>query len=192
MSDCCSAPGLMPLEQGLDILMQGITPVTDTELVSLEDSLGRILASDIISPINVPSHDNSAMDGYAMRLQDLASTDTLPLGGQSFAGHPFAGEIPARHCIRIMTGASIPEGADIVIMQEQTSSTDAGIQFLKKPANTGANIRNAGEDIAKGDCVFNPGQKIKPQDVGLLASLGVAQVPVYRKLKWPYSQPVMN
>ena len=183
MTDCCSTPGLMPLEQGLDILMQGIRPVTDTERVSLEDSLGRILSSAVISPVNVPSHDNSAMDGYAVKLQDLQSTDTLPLGGQSFAGHPFSGELPAGHCIRIMTGASIPEGADIVIMQEQTSTTEQGIRFLKIPPEVGANIRNAGEDIAEGNCVFKPGQKIKPQDVGLLASLGVAQIPVYRKLK---------
>ena len=183
MTDCCSTPGLMPLEQGLNILMQGIKPVTNTEQVSLEDSLGRILSSNIISPINVPSHDNSAMDGYALKLADLDNTETLPLGGQSFAGHPFSGEIPAGHCIRIMTGASIPQGADVVIMQEQTKTTEHGIQFLKKPDNRGANIRNAGEDIAEGDCVFQVGQKVKPQDVGLLASLGVAQVPVFRKLK---------
>lgn len=183
MTDCCSTPGLMSLEQGLNILMQGITAVTDREQVSLEDSLGRVLATDIVSPINVPSHDNSAMDGYALRLRDLDHTDILPLDGQSFAGHPFVGAMPEGHCIRIMTGASIPQGADIVIMQEHTKTTEQGIQFLKKPAKTGANIRNAGEDISEGCCVFNAGQKIKPQDVGLLASLGIAQVPVYRKLK---------
>lgn len=183
MTDCCSTPGLISLEQGLNTLMQSIKPITDSEQVNLEESLGRILSSNIISPINVPSHDNSAMDGYALKLKDLDKTDTLPLGGQSFAGHPFSGEMPAGHCIRIMTGASIPQGADCVIMQEQTNVTDNDVQFLEKPEKTGVNVRRAGEDIAEGDCVFNIGQKIKPQDIGLLASLGVAQVLVYRKLK---------
>lgn len=183
MTDCCSTPGLISLEQALDSLVNAIEPVTGTEQVSLEESLDRIIAEDIISPINVPSHDNSAMDGYALRLEDLDHSDVLPLGGQSFAGHPFSGSIPAGHCIRIMTGASIPEGADCVIMQEHTETSEQGIRFVKKPAEAGNNIRKAGEDIASGDKVFTAGNKIKPQDIGLLASLGIARVPVYRRLK---------
>ena len=183
MSDCCATPDLMSLEQGLDILMKRIEPVTDTENVSLEDCLGRIVSSDIVSPINVPSHDNSAMDGYALRLKDLNDSHELPLAGKSFAGHPFSGTLPAGQCVRIMTGASIPDGADTVIMQEQTEVTDQGVRFLKKPAKSGANIRCAGEDILEGCCVFSSGHKLKPQDIGLLASLGVSHVPFYRKLK---------
>ena len=183
MTDCCSAPGLISLEQALDSLLNTVKPVAETELVALEESLDRIIAKDIISPINVPSHNNSAMDGYALRLADLQHSDALPLGGRSFAGHPFSGTIPANHCIRIMTGASIPEGADCVIMQEHTEVSGDTVHFVKKPANTGSNIRKAGEDIAEGDKVFNSGNKIKPQDIGLLASLGVAQVPVFRRLK---------
>ncbi len=183
MTDCCSAPGLMPIDEALNKLRQEISPVTETRLVNLEECLGRVLSADIVSPVNVPSHNNSAMDGYALRLCDLESTDTLPIGGQSFAGHPFEGEMPEGHCIRIMTGASIPSGADTVIMQEWTDTTESGVTFRKKPDASGSNIRNAGEDISEGDIVFNPGRKIRPQDVGLLASLGVAAIPVYRKVK---------
>ena len=183
MTDCCSAPGLISLEQALNSLINTIKPVTDIEQVSLEEGLDRILAEDIISPINVPSHDNSAMDGYALRLGDLDNSDVLPLGGQSFAGHPFSGIIPAGHCIRIMTGASIPEGADCVIMQEHTEASGNDIRFVEKPVKAGDNIRKAGEDITEGEQVFNAGNKIKPQDIGLLASLGIAKTPVYRRLK---------
>lgn len=183
MTDCCSAPGLISLEQALNSLISHIKVVTETEKVLLEESLDRVIAEDIISPINVPSHDNSAMDGYALRFKDLKNTEVLPLGGRSFAGHPFTGTIPANHCIRIMTGASIPEGADCVIMQEHTETCEQGIRFVKKPAKAGSNIRKAGEDIAEGNTVLKTGNKIKPQDIGLLASLGIVEVPVYRRLK---------
>lgn len=183
MTDCCSAPGLMPLEQGLEKLRQEITPVTDIESVTLEQALDRVLAADIISPVNVPSHTNSAMDGYALRLADLTATDILPLAGQSLAGHPFTGVVPAGHCVRIMTGASVPEGADVVVMQEQVNVTGHGIQFLKKPEKTGSNIRLAGEDIPEGCDVFSTGHKVRAQDLGLLASLGVPEVKVFRRIK---------
>lgn len=183
MTDCCSTPGLMPLEQALETLATTIKPVTEQEQVTLENSLDRVIARDIVSPINVPSHNNSAMDGYALRLTDLENTNTLILGGQSLAGHPFEGEFPVGQCIRIMTGASIPEGADTVIMQEWTEVSDKQIQFNKKPAKQGANIRLAGEDISEGDKVFAKGNKIKPQDIGLLASLGIAEVAVFRRVK---------
>ena len=183
MSDCCATDGLMRLEAALETLIDGVKPVSGLETVSLEDSLGRVLAEHIVSPINVPAHDNSAMDGYALILKDLQNHDTLPLAGQSLAGHPFSGEIPAGHCIRIMTGASIPKGADVVIMQEQTETTDQGIHFLQKPEKIGNNIRKAGEDIPEGSQVFTPGRKVRPQDIGLLASLGIANVTVYRKVK---------
>ena len=183
MSDCCATDGLIKLEEALAILIRNVRPVTDVEVQPIEDSLGRVLAEPIVSPINVPSHDNSAMDGYALRLADLAHTGTLPLGGQSLAGHPFKGHIPADHCIRIMTGASIPDGADTVIMQEQTEVADGNVLFLQKPDTAGNNIRCVGEDIAEGSPVFAPGRKIRPQDIGLLASLGIATVNVYRKAK---------
>ncbi|MBO9493151.1 molybdopterin molybdotransferase MoeA [Thalassotalea sp. G20_0] len=183
MSDCCATDGLIRLEAALATLTSSVKPVSKTETVALEDSLGRVLAEPIVSPINVPSHDNSAMDGYALALKDLYNRDALPLAGQSLAGHPFSGEIPAGHCIRIMTGASVPSGADVVIMQEQTETTEQGIRFLQKPDQPGNNIRTAGEDIPEGTRVFTPGRRVRPQDIGLLASLGIANVTVYRKVK---------
>ncbi|MGB0360274.1 MAG: molybdopterin molybdotransferase MoeA [Endozoicomonas sp.] len=183
MSDSCAIDGLMRLEEVLDILIHSVPPVTEVESVSLEESLGRILAKEIISPINVPSHDNSVMDGYALRLSDLQTTDCLPLAGQSLAGHPFSGKVPSGSCIRIMTGASIPQGADTVIMQEQTEMADEQIRFLNKPDRTGNNIRYAGEDIPCGSRVFIPTRRVRPQDIGLLATLGISTVNVYRKVK---------
>ena len=182
MSDCCAGPGLMSLDDAITSLVSGVSPVAEVELISLADCDGRVLAEDITSPIHVPSHDNSAMDGYALRVHDLEENDTLPLAGQSFAGHPFEGTCPEGHCIRIMTGASVPAGTDTVIMQEQTEKTDTGIRFLKK-AKAGNNVRRAGEDITQGSQVLTAGQKLRPQDLGLLASLGIAKVSVYRQVK---------
>ncbi|WP_062261165.1 molybdopterin molybdotransferase MoeA [Endozoicomonas arenosclerae] len=183
MTDCCSAPGLMPLHEGLTRLLTETPVITDSETVALPDCLDRVLANDVVSPVNVPSHDNSAMDGYAFRFSDLEHHEVLPLAGQSLAGHPYQGDLPAGHCIRIMTGASIPEGADTVIMQEQTEKTEQGIIFTKKPGSKGNNVRLAGEDITRGCQVFQKGHVIKAQDVGLLASLGVANIPVTRRIK---------
>lgn len=182
MADCCAAPGLVPLEESLERLRKEIMPVSDVETVPLEQALDRVLAQPVISSVNVPSHDNSAMDGYALRLVDLQQSGTLPLAGQSLAGHPFNGELPAGHCIRIMTGASVPEGADTVVMQEQVKVTDAGIQFLTMPKRKGQRIRLAGEDIPEGREVFAAGHKIRSQDMGLLASLGIAQIKAFRRI----------
>ena len=181
MSDCCSAPGLMSLDDALKTLTTHVTPVSVSETIPLEQCDGRILAENIVSPIHVPSHDNSAMDGYALRAADLEQNVTLKLAGQSFAGHPFTGTCPSGHCIRIMTGAAVPEETDTVIMQEQTETTEQGIRFLKS-AKPGNNVRRAGEDIAKGSDVLSAGHRLRPQDLGLLASLGVASVTVYKKL----------
>ena len=182
MTDCCSAPGLMPLEQGLNTLRQTITPVTETEVVTLEAALDRVLAECVLSRVNVPSHTNSAMDGYALRLSDLDESDTLPLAGQSLAGHPYQANVPSGQCVRIMTGASVPAGLDTVVMQEHTLVTAKGIQFLKHPGTQGNNIRLAGEDIREGSEVFAAGHKIRAQDLGLLASVGLKTVSVYRRV----------
>ena len=174
--------GLLTLEEALHNLRQGVTPITETEIVPLALCDGRILAKAVISRINVPPHDNSAMDGYALRAAELSSTDILPVAGESFAGHPYNGECPSGYCIRIMTGATIPAGTDTVVMQEQTEPTPEGIRFFTKPAPNN-NIRQAGEDIAQDSTVLPTGHRLRPQDIGLLASLGFAEVPVYRKLK---------
>ena len=183
MNDCCIDDGLIRLEAALDRLFDNVNRVSDTEAVNLEESLGRVLAQAVSSPINVPGHDNSAMDGYALALNDLKQNDTLPLAGQSLAGHPFAAALPPGHCVRIMTGATIPPGADTVIMQEQTEITAEGIRFRQKPEHPGNNIRCAGEDIPQGGQVLPADHQIRPQDIGLLASVGISAVTVYRRLK---------
>ena len=123
------------------------------------------------------------MDGYALRSTDLAANKPLPVAGQSFAGHPFTGECPAGYCIRIMTGASIPAGTDTVIMQEKAELTDQGIRCLTD-SQPGNNVRKTGEDIQEGETVLSAGRRrLRPQDIGLLASLGIARVQVFRKLK---------
>ena len=179
MSDCCTASGLMSLDHALDTLRQGVTPVKEVEAVSLGLCDGRILATDVTSPLNVPPHNNSAMDGYAMRAADLEQHTVLPVAGQSFAGHPYEGECPTGHCIRIMTGAAIPTGTDTVIMQEKAEKTDNGIRFSEQPKN-GANVRRAGEDISQGKTVLTAGHRLRPQDSrssGLFGNCGDSGVP---------------
>ncbi len=180
--DCCAKPGLLSLDQALQQLTTSVSSVGECEHIPLALADGRVLAQAVVSSINVPPHNNSAMDGYAVRAKDLQTSQTLPLAGESFAGHPFAGECPVGHCIRIMTGATIPQGTDTVVMQEQTQTTESGICFLK-PIHQGSNIRLAGEDIPLGSTVLESGHRLRPQDLGLLASLGMAEVVVYRKVK---------
>lgn len=106
-----------------------LPPTDRPETLPLVQCFGRILASDVVSPLDVPGFDNSAMDGYAVRLADIASGQPLPVAGKSFAGQPYHGEWPAGTCIRIMTGAPVPEGCEAVVMQEQTEQTDNGVRF---------------------------------------------------------------
>ncbi|NHB91497.1 molybdopterin molybdotransferase MoeA [Photorhabdus cinerea] len=180
--DHCHTSELISLEQALEKLLAQTTPLTDTETVSLSQSAGRITATDIISPINVPPFANSAMDGYAVRYTDLNGNKPLPLAGKALAGTPFQGEWPATTCIRIMTGAPIPTGADTVIMQEHTEIAADGIIFTQ-PAKPGQNIRLAGEDMTKGAVVLPAGSKLSTVQLPLIASLGIAKVEVVRKLK---------
>ncbi|HDS1244822.1 TPA: molybdopterin molybdotransferase, partial [Pluralibacter gergoviae] len=112
--------GLMPLETALEQMLNHIKPLTETETLPLAQAFGRILAEDVASPLDVPGFDNSAMDGYAVRLADLALNRPLPLAGKAFAGQPFSGEWPAGTCVRIMTGAPVPDGCEAVVMQEET------------------------------------------------------------------------
>ncbi|MDR9828061.1 molybdopterin molybdotransferase MoeA [Vibrio sp. FNV 38] len=178
---CCDAPGLMPIEDALSKMLESVTPIATKLSLPLPDALGYVLAEDISSPIFVPPFDNSAMDGYAVRIEDLVSTDTLPMVGKSFAGQPFEGDWPQGCCIRIMTGAKIPEGCNAVIMQEQTQDSDAGIQFLNREIKPNQNIRPTGDDIQQGAQVLAKGTRLTPRDIPMIASLGVAKVTVYRK-----------
>ncbi|HID8743631.1 TPA: molybdopterin molybdotransferase MoeA [Enterobacter mori] len=174
--------GLMPLETALTQMLGRITPLHEVETLPLVRCFGRIAARDIVSPLNVPGFDNSAMDGYAVRLADLQTGNALPVAGKAFAGQPFSGEWPAGTCVRIMTGAPVPAGCDAVVMQEETEQTDDGVRFTAN-VKAGQNIRRTGEDITFGATVFSAGQKLTVGELPVLASLGVAEIDVIRKVR---------
>ncbi|STC88127.1 molybdopterin biosynthesis protein [Escherichia coli] len=174
--------GLMSLDTALNEMLSRVTPLTAQETLPLVQCFGRILASDVVSPLDVPGFDNSAMDGYAVRLADIASGQPLPVAGKSFAGQPYHGEWPAGTCIRIMTGAPVPEGCEAVVMQEQTEQTDNGVRFTAE-ARSGQNIRRRGEDISAGAVVFPAGTRLTTAELPVIASLGIAEVPVIRKVR---------
>jgi len=181
MSDCCSAPGLLPFESALENMLSQITPVTQTLSLPITQALNFVLAEDITSPLNVPNHDNSAMDGYAFAVESLAKGNTLTLVGRSMAGAPFQGKCQLGECIRIMTGAKMPDCCDSVEMQENVQADAENITFLKAK-DLGSHVRKAGEDIRLGQQVLMTGHKVSAVDIGILASLGVSEVQVYRKL----------
>jgi len=174
--------GLISLETALSQMLSRISPLTESETLPLAACFGRVAAEDIISPVNVPGFDNSAMDGYAVRLADVQSGQPLPVAGKAFAGQPFDGEWPAGTCIRIMTGAPIPAGCDAVVMQEQTEQSDEGVRFTAG-VRANQNIRRAGEDIAKGASVFAAGTKLTAAELPVVASLGIPEIKVLRKVR---------
>ncbi len=179
-----SHPPLMSLEQALEQILDSINPIKDVETRGIMDAFGRILAEPIHSPLNVPPYQNSAMDGYAVRSADLPASGntTLELIGTSWAGTPFAGEVGEKQCLRIMTGAKMPAGADTVIMQEDVQKTDQQIT-IGDGHKAGQHVRHIGEDIREGAQVLQPGKILKAAELGLLASLGIAEVQVRRPLK---------
>ncbi|MDG1734201.1 MAG: molybdopterin molybdotransferase MoeA [Thalassotalea sp.] len=179
MSDCCSAPGLMPFHDALKQLLENVPTATKTQVIAIEDCLDRVLAADVVSPVNVPPHNNSAMDGYAFHSSALVGdSDSLLMVGRSFAGEPYSGKTEQGQCIRIMTGAKLPECCDTVVMQENTAINE-NIMSLTKAPKAKANVRYCGEDIAKGELVFSKGHKFSAIDLGLLASLGIAEVEAF-------------
>ncbi|CAM4063688.1 molybdopterin molybdotransferase MoeA [Serratia silvae] len=180
--DHCHTSDLISLEQALEKMLSQIAPLQQSESIALTSAAGRITATPVVSPIDVPPFANSAMDGYAVRLNDLNGNSPLPVAGKAFAGAPFTDTWPANTCVRIMTGAPIPAGADAVIMQEQAEVTEAGVRF-SAPVTAGQNIRLAGEDILRGASVLPAGITLGAAQLPLLASLGVADVQVMRKLK---------
>jgi molybdopterin molybdotransferase len=176
-------PNSMPVEQARQLIKQFLSPVTETETIKIQNAFHRTLAVDVLSPMNVPPHDYSSMDGYAVRAADLTgSTNKLKKIGSSFAGHGFQGKIGAGECVRIMTGATIPAGSDSVVMQEQTK-VDGDTIEINAGCKRGQNIRLVGEDIQQGAVVLAQGQRINAAEMGLLASLGFAEIKVFRKLK---------
>ncbi len=169
----------MPLDEALQRMLSGVAPVVTRQQLPLQSSLGRVLAQDQVSPLDVPGEDNSAMDGFALRAAD--ATGPLPVSQRIAAGHVGA-ELAAGTAARIFTGAAIPPGADTVVMQENTR-LEGDLLHIEGPVSAGSNIRPRGQDIAAGSRVLRRGRVLQPQDLGLLASIGLAEVPVYRRLK---------
>ena len=178
-------PNSMPVERARALIRDYLTPIATVEKVHIRQSLGRTLAADVTSPIDVPGHDNSAMDGWAVRFADLApgAETTLERIGESFAGRPYDGSVGAGQAVRIFTGGVMPPGADTVVMQERAAER-AGRVVIAAGAvqKLGQNRRFAGEDLKAGGVVFRRGQAMRPAEIGMLASLGINEVAVYRRL----------
>ncbi len=172
----------LPVVDALSIVMEHVHPITDVERIGIRDALGRILAHDVRSAIDVPGHDNSAMDGYALSAGELPENGVaeLRVAGTAWAGRPFADTVGGGECVRIMTGAPIPAGADMVVMQEHVER-DGDRVTVTGPPEPGANIRRAGEDIAAATVAVAAGTRLDPAHIGLLASVGQADCEVFRR-----------
>jgi molybdopterin molybdotransferase len=179
-------PEALPLEKAQAFIAALAEPVQAEESCALRDALGRVLARDIVSAIDVPAHDNSAMDGYALRGADLhaAAPTRLRIAGSGLAGQNFSGEVPAGACVRITTGAVMPPGLDTVVPQEFAQvGADGWLQVPPGAVRTGDHRRLSGEDLARGEAALAAGRMLRPADLGLLASLGLGEVPVRRRLR---------
>jgi molybdopterin molybdotransferase len=179
-------PDSMPVDRARTLIGQFLAPVTATQRVHIREALDRVLAEDLTSPIAVPGHDNSAMDGWAVRFADLAGDGETELTrvGESFAGKPFTGSLGNRETVRIFTGGVMPAGADTVVMQERATEREGRVRVAAGAVNrAGQNRRFAGEDIERGQRVLRRGQAVRPAELGMIASLGINEVTVYRKLR---------
>ncbi|MBS0319523.1 MAG: molybdopterin molybdotransferase MoeA [Proteobacteria bacterium] len=179
-------PDSMPVDRARELIRRYLTPLKATERVGVRAALGRVLAHDVVSPADIPAHDNSAMDGWAIRFADLAPLRETRLTriGEVFAGRPFTGVVGPAQAVRIFTGGVMPRGADTVVMQERAKDDGATVVIAQGAVTKqGQNRRAAGEDIRAGATVFPRGQALRPAEVGVLASLGIAEVDVFRKLR---------
>lgn len=185
LTDDCFAHGreLMTTADALALIADLATPLTAPEDHPIAAATGRILAEDVMTTMDVPPHDNSAVDGYAFFFDDLnAETETiLPVTGRAAAGHPLDRPAQPGEAIRIFTGAPMPEGPDTVMMQEDTRE-DGDRVVLMPGIRRGANRRRAGEDVEAGSLILAKGHRLRPQDVGLAASIGLARLPCYAPL----------
>jgi len=181
-ADCCASPGLISVEQAIEKILALAVPVEPVEQVVILDALNRVLAEDLHSTIDVPGYDNSAMDGFAVRSEDCqVSGSVLPVKQRIPAGQVGAA-LEAGSAARIFTGAPVPEGADAVVMQEMCELVGDSVT-INAVVQAGSNVRRAGEDIAKGGEVLRAGKRLRAQELGLLASVGLAKFKVKRRLK---------
>jgi molybdopterin molybdotransferase len=178
-------PNALPVAQAQHIIKSFVTPLHAVEKVAIRSALDRVLAADIVSGINVPAHDNSAMDGYAFASSELSDAPReLRVAGAAFAGRAWEGELKAGECVQIMTGAVMPAGCDTVVPQEFIEQTGPSTILLPSGVvRAGDNRRLKGEDLAAGQPALKKGRIIRPADLGLMASLGIAEVPVQRRLR---------
>jgi len=176
--------GTLSAGEALERMLAAAPALDGSDTVALVDALDRVLATDLVSPLDVPGHRNSAVDGFALRGADLTddAERSFQVVGDSFAGKPFAGEVGAGEAVRIMTGAVMPRGADTVVMQEDVAF-DGGTATIGSGHGRGRHVREAGEDIARGATVLAAGQRLMPAELGLIASLGIATVAVRRRVR---------
>ncbi len=175
-------PNMLTVEQALERVLAACAPVAGSEALPITDALDRVLAGPVTARIDVPSSRNSAMDGYALAASDARAGTRLRVAGRSAAGHPWEGHLDPGECLRILTGAVVPESADTVIMQEQVRA-EAGFVTLETNPGAGAHIRNPGEDTRAGSVILDRGRRLTAADIGLLASQGIGEVTVVRPPK---------
>jgi molybdopterin molybdotransferase len=184
--DPCDEPGhghrALRVEEARARILAEVQPVEGIETLGLRDALDRVLGEDVHSSVNVPSHDNSAMDGYALAGGDLPTEGerAFPVVGTSWAGRPFEGIVHSGQCIRIMTGATLPKGIDTIVMQEHVRR-DGDVAVIASGHRQGQHRRLAGEDIRAGDVAVAAGTRLMPAQLGLIASVGAGQVKVFRR-----------
>ncbi|MBV8156947.1 MAG: molybdopterin molybdotransferase MoeA, partial [Dyella sp.] len=181
-------PSALPVKQANVIIGEVVEPVRGIEQLAIRSALDRVLAEDVISSIDVPAHDNSAMDGYAFASAALSSTGgevVLDVIGTAYAGNACGMRAEPGQTVRIMTGAIMPDGCDTVVPQEfvEVQTGASQIRFAADTVRAGDNRRLRGEDLARGQAALTAGRILQPADIGLLASLGVAEVKVRRRLR---------
>ena len=177
-------PESLHVDRARELILDLLSPVAGHEQVFVRQALDRVLAGDVISPIDVPSHDNSAMDGWALRCGDLAATGETRLKniGTAFAGRAFDGAMNAGEAVRIMTGAVLPPEADCVVVQE-VARVEGDAVIIPPGQRSGQNLRRAGEDLQAGRAAITAGKKLRPAEIGIIASLGVAELAVRRRVR---------
>ncbi|ENS4969387.1 bifunctional molybdopterin-guanine dinucleotide biosynthesis adaptor protein MobB/molybdopterin molybdotransferase MoeA [Vibrio fluvialis] len=176
------SPAFLSVEQGRQNILDAVKVLTESESVAVNEGYQRVLSEAVTSPINVPAYRNSAMDGYAIRSEDIGLAQ-FELVAEVMAGHGYNKVLQAGQTVKIMTGAPVPEGADTVVMREQAQTNGNRVSFGDAYIKPGQNVRQAGEDLALGQYVFEVGQRVLSAEMGMIASLGFTTLPVYRKLK---------
>lgn len=176
--------GLIPVDEALANMLSRVIRINTPELIPTLKACGRTLHATIVAPFDVPGHDNSAVDGYALNSHDIPSQGIreLSIAGHAYAGSAATDRLQPGQCLRITTGAPVPDGVDTVLMQEHVMASEHSIR-IDHQHRAGQNIRLTGEDMHQGEAVLQPGKWLTPADIGLLASLGIAEIMVRRKLR---------